>query len=124
MSEKRVTISLVQITQETREEVLMVGKSTNFRLPGADYSQTCAALQAAKFEEFDTGKKRVTVSLVWVRQDTREEGITVQESTEFRLPGADCSQTCAALLCAKFELVDTVQEALDAKLAEGEGCNE
>ena len=33
--------------------------------------------------------------------------------------GADYSQICAALLCAKFELVDTVQEALDAKLDEG-----
>ena len=68
---------------------------------------------------------RVTVSLVWVlRQDTREEGITVHEGKDFRLLGADYSQTCAALLAAKFELVDTVQEALDAKLAEGEGCNE
>ena len=119
MSEKRVTISLVQITKETRPEGLMVGKETYFRLPRADYNQICAALLAAKFEEFDTGEKRVTVSQVWVRQDTREEGITVQESTDFRLLGADYSQTCAALLAAKFELVDTVQEAIDAKLAEG-----
>ena len=119
MSEKRVTISLVQITQETRPEGLMVGKVTYFRLPGADYNQICAALLAAKFEELDTGDKRVTVSLVWVRQDTREEGITVQEGTDFRLPGADYNQICAALLAAKFELEDTVQEALDAKLAEG-----
>ena len=125
MSEKRVTVRLVQITQETRPEGLMVGKTTDFRLPGADYNQICAALLAAKFEEFDTGKMRVTVSLVWVlRQDTREEGITVHEGKDFRLLGADYSQTCAALLAAKFELVDTVQEALDAKLAEGEGCNE
>ena len=50
MSEKRVTISLVQITQEMRPEGLMVGKFTYFRLPGADYSQTYAALLAAKFE--------------------------------------------------------------------------
>ena len=50
MSEKRVTVSLVQITQETRPEGLMVGKFTYFRLPGADYSQTYAALLAAKFE--------------------------------------------------------------------------
>ena len=119
MSEKRVTVSLVQITQETRPEGLMIHKTTYFRLPGADYSQTCAALLKAKFEEFATEEKRVTVSLVWVTQETREEGITVQEGTDFRLPGADYSQTCAALLAAKFELVDTVQEALDAKLAEG-----
>ena len=42
----------------------------------------------------------------------------MHKSTDFRLPGADYSQTCAALLAAKFELVDTVQEAIDAKLAE------
>ena len=40
MSEGRVTVSVVQITQETQTEGLMVGKSTDFRLPGADYSQT------------------------------------------------------------------------------------
>ena len=118
MSEGRVTVSVVQITQETQTEGLMVGKSTDFRLPGADYSQTCAALLAAKFEEFDMGAKQVTVSWVWVQEDTREEGITVHKSTDFRLPGADYSQTCAALLAAKFELVDTVQEAIDAKIAE------
>ena len=42
MSEKRVTVSLVQITEDTRPEGLMVGKETYFRLPGADYSQTHA----------------------------------------------------------------------------------
>ena len=47
MSEKRVTVRLVQITQETRPEGLMVGKTTDFRLPGADYNQICAALLAA-----------------------------------------------------------------------------
>ena len=67
-------------------------------------------------------EKRVTVSLVQITQETRPEGLMVGKVTNFRLPGADYSQTCAALLCAKFELVDTVQEALDAKLAEG--CNE
>ena len=108
MSEKRVTVSLVWVRQDTRPEGLMVGKVTYFRLPGADYNQICAALLAAKFEELDTGDMRVTVSLVWVRQDTREEGITVQEGTDFRLPGADYSQTCAALLAAKFELVHRV----------------
>ena len=101
MSEGRVTVSVVQITQETQTEGLMVGKSTDFRLPGADYSQTCAALLAAKFEEFDMGGKQVTVSWVWVQEDTREEGITVHKSTDFRLPGADYSQTCAALLAAR-----------------------
>ena len=110
MSEKRVTVSLVWVRQDTRPEGLMVGKVTYFRLPGADYNQICAALLAAKFEELDTGDMRVTVSLVWVRQDTREEGITVQEGTDFRLPGADYSQTCAALLAAKFEWVNTDSE--------------
>ena len=46
----------------------------------------------------------------------------MREETYFCLPGFDYSQTRAALLAAKFELVDTVQEAFDAKLAEG--CNE
>ena len=55
MSEKRVTISLVQITQETRPEGLMIREVTPFRLPGFDYSQTCAALLAAKFEKFVMG---------------------------------------------------------------------
>ena len=35
----------------------------------------------------------------------------VGEFTYFRLPGADYSQICAALLCAKFELVDTVHDS-------------
>ena len=118
MSEKRVTVSLVQITQDTQTEGIMVGKTTNFRLPGADYNQICAALLAAKFEEFDMGAKQVTVSWVWVQEDTCH-GTIVHKSTNFRLPGADYSQTCAALLAAKFKLVDTVQEAIDAKLAEG-----
>ena len=117
MSEKRVTVRLVQITQETQTEGIMVGKTTDFRLPGADYNQICAALLAAKFEEFDMGAKQVTVSWVWVQEDTCH-GTIVHKSTDFRLPGADYSQTCAALLAAKFELVDTVQEAIDAKLAE------
>ena len=118
MSEKRVTVCLLQITEETCPEGLLVGKTTNFRLPGADYSQTCAALLAAKFEEFDMGAKQVTVNWVLVQEDTCH-GTIVQKGTDFRLPGADYSQTCAALLAAKFELVDTVQEAIDAKLAEG-----
>ena len=54
MSEKRVTVSLVQITEDRRPEGLMVGKETYFRLPGADYSQPHAALLAAKFELVDT----------------------------------------------------------------------
>ena len=33
------------------------------------------------------GAKQVTVSWVWVQEDTREEGITVHKSTDFRLPG-------------------------------------
>ena len=66
-------------------------------------------------------EKQVTVSLVDVTEDTRH-GTIVHESTYFRLPRADYSQPHAALRCAKFELVDTVQEALDAKLTEG--CNE
>ena len=107
MSEKRGTVRLVQITQETRTEGLMVGKSTDFRLPGFDYSQICAALLAAKFEEFDIGAKQVTVSWVLVQEDTCH-GTIVHKSTDFRLPGADYSQTCAALLAAKIELVDTV----------------
>ena len=37
-------------------------------------------------------------------------------------PGADYKRICEVLLAAKFELVNTVQEAIDAKLAEG--CNE
>ena len=41
-------------------------------------------------------EKRVTISLVQITKETRPEG-----------------------LAAKFELVDTVQEAIDAKLAEG-----
>ena len=65
---------------------------------------------------------RVTVSVVQITQETQTEGLMVGKSTDFRLPGADYSQTCAALLAAKFELVDTVQEAIDAKLAEG--CHE
>ena len=64
-------------------------------------------------------EKRVTVNLVQITQETRPEGLVIHEITYFRLPGADYSQTRAALLCAKFELVDTVQEALDAKLNEG-----
>ena len=64
-------------------------------------------------------EKRVTVSLVQITQETRPEGLVTHETTYFCLPGFDYSPTCAALLAAKFELVDTVQEALDAKLAEG-----
>ena len=67
-------------------------------------------------------EKRVTVSLVWVRQDTRPEGLMVGKVTYFRLPGADYNQICAALLAAKFKEFDTMLKALDAKLAEG--CNE
>ena len=63
--------------------------------------------------------------MVQITQDTRPAGIMVQpEETYFCLSGFEYSQTRAALLAAKLELVDTVQEALDAKLAEGEGCNE
>ena len=109
MSEKRVTVSLVEITQDTRPEGLMIHKVTPFRLPWADYNQICAALLAAKFEEFDMGAKQVTVSLVQVQEDTRH-GTIVHESTDFRLPGADYSQTCAALLAAKFEWVNTDSE--------------
>ena len=64
-------------------------------------------------------EKRVTVSVVQITQDAREEGTMWRGTTYFRLPGADYNQICAALLAAKFELVDTVQEAIDAKLAEG-----
>ena len=40
MSEKRVTVSLVRITQDTRDGGTMVQEVTYFRLPRADYSQT------------------------------------------------------------------------------------
>ena len=136
MSEKRVTVSVVQITQDTRDAGTMVREETYFCLPGADYSQTCAAILAAKFEWVNTvqeafdaklaegrnelpQKDAVTVSVVQITQDTRDAGTMVREETYFCLPGADYSQTCAALLAAKFEWVNTVQEAFDAKLAEG-----
>ena len=64
-------------------------------------------------------EKRVTVSLVQITQDTRDAGTMVREETYFCLPGADYSQTCAAILAAQVEWVNTVQEAFDAKLAEG-----
>ena len=70
-------------------------------------------------EEKRMSEKRVTVSLVQITQETRPEGLMIHKTTDFRLPGADYSQTHAALLAAKFELVDTVQEAIDARLAEG-----
>ena len=138
MSEKRVTVSLVQITQDTRPEGLMIHEVTLFRLPGFDYSQTCAALLDAEFKEFGTvqeaidaklaegreekrmSEKQVAVSLVQIQieQDTRP-GTIVHETTYFCLPGFDYSQTCEALRSAGFEWVNTVQEAIDAKLAEG-----
>ena len=68
-------------------------------------------------------QKDVTVCLVQVTQNRM--GIMVHgEDTYFRLPGADYNKTCEALLGAKFKLVDRIQEALDAKLAEGEGGND
>ena len=125
MSEKRVKVYLVQITQDAREEGTMWRETTYFCLPGFDYSQTCEALRSARFEqEAIDAKLAETVSVVQITQDTRPAGILamVGKVTYFRLPGADYNQICAALLAAKFELVDTVQEAIDAKLAEG--CNE
>ena len=136
MSEKRVTVSVVQITQDTRDAGTMVREETYFCLPGADYSQTCAAILAAKFEWVNTvqeafdaklaegrnelpQKDAVTVSVVQITQDTRDAGTMVREETYFCLPGADYSQTCAASMAAQFEWVNTVQEAFDAKLAEG-----
>ena len=119
MSEKRVTVSLVQITEDTRPEGLMVQpEETYFCLPGFDYSRTCAALRSAEFEWVNTAqeafdaklaeghnelpqKDAVTVSVVQITQDTRPEGIMVREVTYFRLPGADYSQICAALLCTR-----------------------
>ena len=139
MSEKRVTVSLVWVQEDTCHGTI-VHKSTEFRLPGADYSQTCEALRSAGFEWVDTvqeaieaklaegreekrmSEKRVTVSLVQITQETRPEGLVFHTDTHYCLPRADYSQICAALLAAKFELVATVQEAIDAKLAEG--CNE
>ena len=139
MSEKRVTVSVVQITQDTRDAGTMVREETYFCLPGADYSQTCAAILAAKFEWVNTiqeafdaklaerrnelpQKDAVTVSVVQITQDTRDAGTMVREETYSRLPGADYNQICAALLAAKFKEFDTMLKALDAKLAEG--CNE
>ena len=140
MSEKRVTVSLVQITQyEDRRRMVIHTTKYYGLLPGFDYSQTCEALRSAEFEwvntvqeEFDAKlaegrnelpqKDAVTVSVVQITQDTRDAGTMVREETSSRLPGADYNQICAALLAAKFELVNTVQEAFDAKLAEG--CDE
>ena len=128
MNEKRVTISLVQITQDTRDAGTIWRKTTYFGLPGFDCSQTCAALRSAEFEWVNTvqgafdaklaegrnelpQKDAVTVSVVQITQETQTEGLMVGKSTDFRLPGADYSQTCAALLAAKFEEFDTVQES-------------
>ena len=139
MSEKRVTVYLLHITQDAREEGTMWRETTYFGLPGFDYIQTCLALRSARFEWVNTvqeafdaklaegrnelpQKDAVTVSLVQITQETRPEGLVSHETTYFRLPRADYSQICAAVLAAKFELVNTVQEAIDAKLAEG--CNE
>ena len=142
MSEKRVTVSVIQITQDTRPAGIMVQpEETYFCLPGFDYSQTCEALRSARFEWVNTAqealdaklaegrnelpqKDAVTVSVVQITQDTRPAGIMVREVTYFRLPEADYSQICAALLAAKFKEFGTMQKAIDAKLAEGEGCNE
>ena len=64
MIEKRVTVSLVQITQDTRDAGIMVQpEDTYFRLPGADYSQTRAALLDAEFKEFDTVQKALDAKL-------------------------------------------------------------
>ena len=63
MSEKRVTVSVVQITQDTRDAGTMVREETYFCLPGADYNQICAALLAAKFKEFDTMLKALDTKL-------------------------------------------------------------
>ena len=104
MSEKRVTVYLVQITQDAREEGTMWRETTYFGLPGFDYSQTCEALRSARFEWVNTvqealdaklaegrnelpQKDAVTVSVVQITQETRPEGLMVGEFTYFRLPG-------------------------------------
>ena len=136
MSEKRVTVYLVHVRQDAREEGTTWRETTYFRLPGFDYSQTCLALRSARFEWVNTAqeaidaklaegrnelpqKDAVTVSVVQITRETRPKGIIWGKETYFRLLGADYNRICAALLAAKFELVDTVQEAIDAKLAEG-----
>ena len=108
MTQKDVTVSLVQITQYTRPTGQMVGKTTLFCLPGADYNQICEALLGAKFELVNPVKDAVTVSLVRITQDTRPAGKMEREETYFRLPGADYNQTFKALLGAKLELVNPV----------------
>ena len=140
MSEKRVTVSLVQMIQYADTRGLVVHTTKYYGLPGFDYSQTCEALRSAEFEwvntaqeEFDAKlaegrnelpqKDAVTVSLVQVTEDTRH-GTMIRETTPFRLPGKNYSQICAALLDAEFKEFGTMQKAIDAKLAEGEGCNE
>ena len=70
MSEKRVTVSLVQIEQDTRDASIMAqGEVPYFSLPGADYSQTRAALLHAEFKEFDTMQKALDAKLAEGRNE-------------------------------------------------------
>ena len=50
---------MVQITQETRPEGLVIHETTYFRLPGADYKRICEALRSAGFEWVNTVQEAI-----------------------------------------------------------------
>ena len=64
-------------------------------------------------------EKRVTVSLVQITQYEDTRGMVIEKVEYYCLRREDSRSPQEALRDAGFEWVNTVQEAIDAKLAEG-----
>ena len=64
-------------------------------------------------------EKRVTVSLVQITQYEDTRGMVIEKVENYRLRREDSRSLQEALRDAGFEWVNTLQEAIDAKLAEG-----
>ena len=64
-------------------------------------------------------EKRVTVSLVQITQYEDTRGMVIEKVEYYRLRREDSRSPQEALRDAGFEWVNTLQEAIDAKLAEG-----
>ena len=66
-----------------------------------------------------THQKKVTVSLVQITQYEDTRGMVIEKVENYRLRREDSRSPQEALRDAGFEWVNTLQEAIDAKLAEG-----
>ena len=64
-------------------------------------------------------EKQVTVSLVQITQYEDTRGMVIEKVENYRLRREDSRSPQEALRDAGFEWVNTLQEAIDAKLAEG-----